>query len=158
MVDRFFVNLGFNHCEFDHRTYVLHVHGDTLIVVVYVVDLILTGNKPNIIFTLKSQLATTFEMTYLSIQHFFLGLQVSPFSDGPFISQSKYVLDLLKHFKMANCKACVMPFQSSLKLTRYYQSPQVNVALYHWMVSSLIYLTHSRLDISFFVIVVSCFM
>ena len=62
-IDWFFVNLGFKHCESDHSIYVLHVKVDTLIVVVYVDDLVLTDNNPTLIFRLKSWLADTFEMT-----------------------------------------------------------------------------------------------
>ena len=119
----FFVNLGFKQCESNHSIYVLHVEGDTLIVVVYVDDLVLTDNNPNLIYWLKSRLAGTFEMTDLDIFHFFLNLQVLPLSDGLFISQSKYVLDLLKCFKMDNYKACATPFQSGVKLTKDCESP-----------------------------------
>ena len=85
-IDGFFVNLGFKHCEFDHSIYVLHVKGNTLIVFVYVDDLILIGNKLDLNFRLKRRLADIFEMTNLGLLHFFLGLQVFPLSDGLFIS------------------------------------------------------------------------
>ena len=57
---------------------------------------------------------------------FFLGILFSPLSDGLFISQSKYVLDLLKCFKMDDCKACATPFKSGVNLTKYSESPQVD--------------------------------
>ena len=44
-IDSFFRSLGFKHCEYDHNIYVLHVHGDILIVVIYVDDLVRTGNN-----------------------------------------------------------------------------------------------------------------
>ena len=88
----------------------MHVEGNTLIVVVYVDDLVLIGKRLNLIFRLKSWLMDTFEMIDIGILHFFLGLQVLPLLDGLFIYQHKYVLDLLKRFNMANYKACVMPF------------------------------------------------
>lgn len=93
-----------------------------LIVDVYVDDLVLTQNK-DIIFRVKSQLADTFKMTNLGILHFFLGLQVLPFSDGLSISWSKYVLDLLKRFKMDDYKAFAMPFQLVVKLAKDCESP-----------------------------------
>jgi hypothetical protein len=77
-IDQFFVNLGFKHCESNHSIYVLHVKGDTLIVAVYVVDLVLIKKNPSLIFRLKSRLADTFEMTILGMLHFFLGIQVLP--------------------------------------------------------------------------------
>ena len=109
-IDQLFVSLGFKHCESNHSIYVFHVEGNTLIVVVYVDDLVLMRNKPNLIFRLKSWISNTSKMIDIGILHFFLGLQVLPLSNGLFISYSKYVLDLLKHFKMDDCKSCVMPF------------------------------------------------
>ena len=44
-IDSFFINLGFKHCESDHSLYVLHVHGDTLIVTIYGYDLVITTNN-----------------------------------------------------------------------------------------------------------------
>ena len=95
-IDWFFINLGLKQCEYDHNIYVLHVKDDTFIIVVCVDDLVLTRNNPDLIFRLKSQLVDTFELTDLGMLHFFLGLQVFPLSDGLFISQYKYLLDLLK--------------------------------------------------------------
>jgi hypothetical protein len=100
----------FKCCEYDHNIYVLHVKGDTLVVFVYFDDLVLIGNNPNLIFRLKSKLANTFEMMELGIFHFFLVVQVLPLSDGLFISQCKFLLDLLKCFKIDYCKACATPF------------------------------------------------
>ena len=57
-----FINIGFNHCEYDHNVYVLHVHGDTLIVASYVDDLHITQNNASLLLGLKNQLAYTFEM------------------------------------------------------------------------------------------------
>lgn len=121
-----------------------------MIVVFYIDNLILTENKLDLIFILKRWLVDTFEMIDL-------GLQVLPLSYGIFISQSMYVLDLLKCLKMDDCKAYDTPFQSCVKLTNYYESLQVDATLYHQLVSSIIYLSHSRLDISFTVSVVSHF-
>ena len=53
-INRFFVNLGFKHCESNHSIYVFHIQGDTFIVVVYVDEFVLTGNKLGLIFRLKS--------------------------------------------------------------------------------------------------------
>ena len=59
---------------------------------------------------------------------------------------------------MDDCKACATPYHLGVKLTKVCESPKVNASLYHMLVGSLIYLTHSPLDISFAVSVVSRFM
>ena len=56
---------------------------------------------------------------------------------------------------MDDYKACATPYQLDVKLTKDCKSPQVDETLYHWLVKSLIYLTHSQLDIPFAVSVVS---
>ena len=82
----------------------LHVYGDTFIVGVYVY-----GNNIELILVFKRRLATTFEMIDLGILHYFLSLQVFHLSDGIFISQSKYALDVLKHFLMEDYNPCANP-------------------------------------------------
>ena len=85
-IDNFFINIGFKYCEYDHSIYVLHVHGDTLIVELYVDDLVITGNNVNLILGLKKQHANIFEMTNIGMLHFFLGIQFLQMDDGIFIS------------------------------------------------------------------------
>jgi hypothetical protein len=65
--------------------YVLCSNGDTLTVVVYVYDLLLTGNNNDLTLILKKQLAYSFDMTNLGTFHYFLGLPVLPLCDSFFI-------------------------------------------------------------------------
>jgi hypothetical protein len=110
-IDIFFLRLGFKHCEHDHNLYVLHTNGNILIVVLYVDDLVIIGNKIDLILRLKKQLTESFDMTNIGTLYYFLGLQVLPLRDGFFISQFKYVMDLLTFFKMVDCKPCDTLFQ-----------------------------------------------
>jgi hypothetical protein len=80
-----FLSLDSNECESDHSLYVLHSNGDTLIVVVYVDDLIITDNTNSLIFRLKKQLVDSFDMTNLGTLHYFLGLQVLPLMFMPLL-------------------------------------------------------------------------
>ena len=57
-------------------------------------------------------------MTDLGTLHYFLGLQVLALCDGLFISQYKYVMYLLTHFKMDNCNPYATPFKYGVKLTK----------------------------------------
>ena len=98
-IDRFFFNIGFKHCESNQNIYVLHFHGDTLIVALYVDNLVKNGNNVDIILGLKKQLANTFEMSDLGLLHFFLGIQNFQMDDGIFLSQPKYALDIFKRSK-----------------------------------------------------------
>jgi hypothetical protein len=97
-------------------------------------------------------------MPDLGILHYFLGLQILPLSNGFFIFQSKYVMDLLTHFKMAYCKTCATPFQYGFNFIKTCQTSKFDATLYRQLVNRLIYLTHSRPNIFFIVSVVSHFM
>ena len=84
-IDHLFVNLGFKQCESNHNIYVLHVHGDTLIVKFYVDDLVTAVNNVNCTLGLKRQLVDTFEMIDLSLLHFFLSIQILKNDDSIFL-------------------------------------------------------------------------
>jgi len=90
-------------------------------------------------------------MTDLGLFHYFLGIHVWHMTDGIFLYHPKYSLDLLAQFHMSDCKPSPTPFQSGVKLTIDYDSPLVDATLYHQLVGSLIYLTHSRPANSFVV-------
>ena len=109
-IDSFFINIGFKGCECNHNIYVFHVHGDTLIIVVYVDDLVITDN--NIwSYPWIEEIACWHLWNDISWYYALLSWSSSiTFSNGILSSQSKYALDLLKHFKMENWEACVTPF------------------------------------------------
>jgi len=73
--------------------------GDILIVCLYVDDLISTGNNLRIIAKFKEAMISYFEMTNLGLMSYFLGIEVIQQDDGIYISQKKYVDNILKKFK-----------------------------------------------------------
>jgi hypothetical protein len=90
----------------------------------------ITNNKIDLILRSKKELVDSFDMTDLCILHYCLGLQVLQLSAGSFISQSKYVMDLLTHFKMEYCNSFSTPFQYGVNIINTCQTPQVDVTLY----------------------------
>ena len=56
-IDNFFLWIGFKRCEYDRNLYVLHTNGDTLIIDVYVHELLIIGNNIGLILRSKKQLA-----------------------------------------------------------------------------------------------------
>ena len=81
---------------------------------------------------------------------FFLGLQIKQLDDDIFISQGKYINDLLKKFAFADCKPIGTPMQSTIKIDADDAGTSIDVTLYRGMIGSLLYLTASRPDIMFF--------
>ena len=97
-------------------------------------------------------------MSYLGHLNYFLGLQLSQTKEGIFLSQSKYACDILRHFHMEDCKPPPSPFQSGVKLSANSTSPKVDSTLYHQLVGSFLYLTHSHPELSFVIGRVSRYM
>ncbi|GKC29354.1 hypothetical protein Tco_1036648, partial [Tanacetum coccineum] len=80
---------------------------------------------------------------------FFLGLQVMQRDDGIFISQDKYVADILKKFDFSSVKTASTPIETNKALLKDEEAEDVDVHLYRSMIGSLMYLTASRPDIMF---------
>ena len=83
-----------------------------LILVMYVDDLFLAGDE-RLIGDCKSNLAVEFEMKYLGLMHYFLGLEVWKRDGCFFIRQVKYAVDILKRFRMEDCKPMAIPLVSN---------------------------------------------
>eukprot|EP00253_Pinus_taeda_P034902 PITA_34902 len=157
-MDSFLLESGFSRCYSDNTVYTKKVGNSLIILVLYVDDLILTGSDPNLINHVKSSLKKKFEMTDLGHLHYFLGLQVLQSKEGISLSQSKYACDILRHFHMEDCKPAPSPFQSGVKLSVSCTSPEVDATLYRQLVGKLLYLTHTRPDLSFAVGLVARFL
>ncbi|GJY44607.1 uncharacterized mitochondrial protein-like protein [Tanacetum coccineum] len=84
---------------------------------------------------------------------FFLGLQVQQKKDGIFISQDKYVDEILKKFGFTEVKTASTPMETQKPLLKDEDGEEVDVHMYRSMIGSLMYLTSSRPDIMFVVCV-----
>jgi hypothetical protein len=148
-MDSFLIATGFSRCHSDPNVYTKKVGSHLIILVLYVDDLILTSSDSKLLNHVKTSLKKKFEMTDLGFLHYFLGLQVLQTNEGIFLSRSKYACDLLCRFHMDDCKPTPSPFQSGVKLSATCTSPKVDATLYRQLVGSLLYLTHTRPDLSF---------
>ncbi|GJV72612.1 uncharacterized mitochondrial protein-like protein [Tanacetum coccineum] len=90
-----------------------------------------------------------FQMSSMGELSFFLGLQVKQKSDGIFISQDKYVAEILKKFDFASVKTASTPIETNKALVKDEEVEDVDVHLYRSMIGSLMYLTALRPDIMF---------
>ncbi|GJU61774.1 hypothetical protein Tco_1243609 [Tanacetum coccineum] len=87
----------------------------------------------------------------------FLGLQVKQKEDGIFISQDKYIVEILKKFDFVNVKTASTPTETQKPLVKDEEASDVDDHLYRSMIGSLMYLTASRPDIMFAVCACSRF-
>ena len=86
-------------------------------------------------------------MSLLGELSFFLGLQISQLDEGIFISQTKYIKEMLKKFKMEDCKPVSTPMVTGCKLSKDDESKEVDQRQYRSMIGSLLYVTASRPDV-----------
>ena len=126
------------------------------ILIVYVNDIILTGDDTREVERLKKVLATKFKVKDLGQMQYFLGMEVARSRKGISISQRKYVLDLLTETGMLGYKLSNTPIKAR-KRTKSDGKP-MDRERYQRLVGRLIYLSHTRLDIAFVVSVVSQYM
>ncbi|GKA14038.1 putative ribonuclease H-like domain-containing protein [Tanacetum coccineum] len=89
------------------------------------------------------------QMSSMGELTFFLGLQVKQKNDGIFISQDKYVAEILKKFGFTEVKTASTPMETQKPLLKDEDGEEVDVHLYRSMIGSLMYLTSSRPDIMF---------
>jgi hypothetical protein len=88
-----------------------------------------------------------FEMSMIGELSFFLGLQITQRHEGMFISQEKYLREMLKRFQMEDSKPVGTPMVTGCKLSKDDDSPDVDQSSYRSMIGSLLYITTSRPDI-----------
>jgi hypothetical protein len=97
-------------------------------------DLIITGSSSSLIQNVQQALMEQFDMTDLGLLHYFLGLQVLQSSEGIFIFQQKYALDLLQCFGMVDCKLTPTPFsQVSLFLPTSLHRESIHRCIDNWL-------------------------
>ncbi|GJS85063.1 putative ribonuclease H-like domain-containing protein [Tanacetum coccineum] len=116
---------------------------------VYVDDIIFGSTKKAWCDEFEDLMQGEFEMSVIGELTFFLGLQVTQKPDGIFISQDKYVQDMLKKFDMESVRTATTPYKVSKPKSKDEPDAAVNVYLYRSMIGSLMYLTASRPDIQF---------
>jgi hypothetical protein len=92
-----------------------------------------------------------FQMSSMGKLTLFLGLQVKQSGIGIFISQDKYVTDILKRFNFNIVKPATTPIDATKALGKDEDGEDVDVKLYRSMIGCLMYLTASRPDITFVV-------
>lgn len=121
------VTNGYSQCQADHTLFMkFSPRGRIAILIVYVDDIILTGDDSEEIIKLKRLLASEFEIKDLGTLRYFLGMEVARSKAGIVISQRKYILDLLTETGMLGCKPAETPMDPNLKLRKDEESVPVD--------------------------------
>ncbi|GJU62250.1 putative ribonuclease H-like domain-containing protein [Tanacetum coccineum] len=140
---------GFQRGKIDKTLFIRRDKGDILLVQVYVDDIIFGSTKKSLCTEFEKMMHKKFQMSSIGELTFFLGLQVKQKEDGIFISQDKYVTEILKKFGFTDVKTASTPMETQKLLLKDEDGEEVDVHLYRSMIGSLMYLTSSRPDIMF---------
>ncbi|GKF22980.1 uncharacterized mitochondrial protein-like protein [Tanacetum coccineum] len=97
-----------------------------VVVLIYVDDVIITGNNLTKIQETKKQLDDEFNIKDLGLLKYFLGIEVAKTKDGLVPSQRKYTLDILENSGKMRCKPSAFPIEQGLKLDKGETNPQNN--------------------------------
>ncbi|GJZ07233.1 putative ribonuclease H-like domain-containing protein [Tanacetum coccineum] len=133
----------------DKTLFIKKIKNDILLVQVYVDDIIFGSTKKSLSTEFEQLMHKRFQMSSMGELTFFLGLQVEQRKDGIFLSQDKYVGDILKKFGFSSVKTASTPMETHKPLSKDADGTDVDVCLYRSMIGSLMYLTSSRPDIMF---------
>ncbi|GKA44097.1 putative ribonuclease H-like domain-containing protein [Tanacetum coccineum] len=114
-------------------------------------DIIFRSTKKYLCIEFEGLMHKKFQMSSMEELTFFLGLQIMQRDDGIFISQDKYVVDILKKFDFSSVKTASTLIETNKALLKDEEAKDVDVHLYRSMIGSLMYLTASKPDIMFVV-------
>ena len=149
---------GYKQSNSDHTLFIKKREGRITCLIIYVDDMIITGDDEEEMAELRTNLFSEFEMKDLGLLKYFLGIDVLRSKKGIFLNQRKYVHDLLAEDGMVDCKPADTPMIQNHGLQMRKEAKQADRGKYQRLVGKLIYLSHSRPDIAYAVGVVSKFM
>jgi hypothetical protein len=125
---------------------------------IYVNDIFITGNCALAIQRAKTQLQEEYEMTDLGEVQRYLGVEFTHTQLGLILHQSTYCQQILSQFQMENCRPISVPLLADHKLEAETNTKEVDVNFYCTLIVKLLYLSITRIDISFAVGLLSRYM
>ncbi|GKE42518.1 putative ribonuclease H-like domain-containing protein [Tanacetum coccineum] len=140
---------GFQRGKIDQTLFIKSQKGHILLVQIYVDDIIFGSTKKELCEEFEKLMKDKFQMSSMGELTFFLGLQVQQKKKDIFISQDKYVHEILKKFNYTDVKSASTPTNLERPLVKDADADDVDEHLYRSMIGSLMYLTASRPDIMF---------
>jgi hypothetical protein len=112
-------SLGFQESKSDYSMFTFHGAGVFLILLIYVDDILITGNSSTQVFKLIQDLGQIFSMKDLGSIHYFLRVEASYHGSALCLTEKKYIVDLLHRTNMHEVKPYATPAPSGQKLNLY---------------------------------------
>ena len=143
----FLLKKGFKMGSIDKTLFLLKQGNDTLLVQIYVDDIIFGGSSHALVAKFVDLMSREFEMSMMGELTFFLRLEIKQTREGTFMHQGKYTKDMLKKFDMGEAKPISTPMSTKTALDVDEEGEVVDQKEYRCMIRSLLYLTETRPDI-----------
>ena len=143
--------MGNTASPYDYALFLRRIDKGTILLLLYVDDMIIIGDDLSGIQELKDFLSQQFEMKDLGHLSYFLGFEITHSTYDLYITQAKYASDLLSRAGLTHSKTVDTPVELNAHLTSSGGKPLSNPSLYRRLVGNLVYLIVTRLDISYVV-------
>ncbi|PKU79142.1 Retrovirus-related Pol polyprotein from transposon TNT 1-94 [Dendrobium catenatum] len=140
--------LGFAHSQADPSLLIRHKEATHIYLLVYVDDILITGNNEQALSDLIIQLKDKFSMKQLGSANHFLGIKIDQSSDKYFLSQTSYAKSILKLAELQKCNSVANPSITKLTAIQQSEQPAFDDLRYRQLIGSLQYLTLTRPDIA----------
>ena len=109
--------MGFHTSKADSSLFIYSNESNLCYLLVYVDDLVITGNNPTLVTAfIQQQLGDMFSLKDMGPLHFFLGVEVIPTKADLFLTQHKYICELLANSNMSGAKDISTPMSTSQSL------------------------------------------
>eukprot|EP00253_Pinus_taeda_P001692 PITA_01692 len=139
-LDKYLHQQGFSKGSVDSNLYI-KIENDKLLILVYVDDIIFGNNEEAMSQNFSLVMQKEFEISLLRELTYFLGLQIQQNEGGIFLSQTKYLKQILKKYGMEDAKPICTLMVTRCNLSTNDESAAVHQPTYRSMIGSLLYLT-----------------
>jgi hypothetical protein len=143
----FLITNGFKVGKADPTLFTKTLENDLFVCQIYVEDIIFGSTNESTCEEFSRIMTQKFEMSMMGELKYFLGFQVKQLQEGTFISQTKYIQDILNKFGMKDAKPIKTPMGTNGHLDLDTRGKSVDQKVYRSMIGSLLYLCASRPDI-----------
>ncbi|KAI0488412.1 hypothetical protein KFK09_028243 [Dendrobium nobile] len=148
-LNSFLLDRRFEKGSVDPTLFLQKVKEEILIVQIYVDDILFGSSDKMLCDEFSKIMSNEFEMSMMGELNYFLGFRVKQMDNETFLSQTKYIKDILKKYKMDSAKPMNTPMGSTIQLEKYPSGKSVDQKKYRGMIGFLLYLTANRQDIMF---------
>ncbi|XP_043714862.1 L-type lectin-domain containing receptor kinase IX.1-like [Telopea speciosissima] len=152
------LRLGFTQSKANYSLFFKGHDASAIYILVYVDDILITGQNSTAITALKMTLHQQFRLKDLGPVKYFLGLEVARSRHGIFLNQQQYALDILLDMNFSGARTTAFPMEQHLKLSPSEGDLLDDAGSYRRLIGRLIYLTITRPDIVHTVTLLSQFM